>query len=131
MVTAARYLQASAHQPERVLIAVTPDRRAPHDDSFAKNAAVSRKKTRSVFTLASSRRRVASSSSGDLRHSERLAGLRQFSTSAAQDVGVDTKLLRDMADRRLRTTRQRQNPPLTIFPNQVKRLLTNFCITFS
>src|SRR5690606_6879805 len=60
---AGRHLQTPAHQPDRVLVAVASDHLVPQGDSLAKNAAASRKKSRSFFTRASSRFRVATSSS--------------------------------------------------------------------
>src|SRR5690606_3233537 len=65
MEAAGRHLQAAAHQSNRVLIAVTSDRLVPQDDSLAKNAAASRKKSRSFFTRANSRLSASNSWSRD------------------------------------------------------------------
>src|SRR6185437_13942389 len=99
VITAARHLQTPAHQPERVLIAVAPDRRVPHDDSLAKNAAASRKKSRSFFTRASSRRSVASS------RRQRLRTLALTPSSWAT-------WLTDACGRRVRSTASRLNSAL-------------------
>lgn len=58
---ARRHFQAPAHQPDRVLVAVASDRLLPQDDSLAKNAAASRKKSRSLVTFASCRLSARSS----------------------------------------------------------------------
>lgn len=57
--------QATAHQSYRVLVAAALDHRVPLDDSLAKYAAASLKKSRSLVTRSNSRlRRVSSSSRG-------------------------------------------------------------------
>src|SRR5690606_4440929 len=59
-------LQATAHQSYLVLVAAALDHRVPLDDSLAKYAAASLKKSRSLVTRANSRLRRASSSSRGL-----------------------------------------------------------------
>ena len=49
-----RDLQTTAHEPDRVLAAVTSDRLVPQDDALAKNVAASRKKSRSLVIRANS-----------------------------------------------------------------------------
>src|SRR6185312_4674619 len=117
VITAARHLQTPAHQPERVLIAVAPDRRVPHDDSLAKNAAASRKKSRSFFTRASSRRRVASSSSrGTPGPVNALPGFassrRQRLRTLALTPSSWATWLTDACGRRVRSTASRLNSAL-------------------
>src|SRR5690606_3531479 len=66
VIAAGRNLQATAHQSYRVLVAAALDHRVPLDDSLAKYAAASLKKSRSLVTRANSRLRRASSSSRGL-----------------------------------------------------------------
>src|SRR6185437_2875323 len=117
VITAARHLQTPAHQPERVLIAVAPDRRVPHGDSLAKNAAASRKKSRSFFTRASSRRSVASSSSrGTPAPVNVLPGFassrRQRLRTLALTPSSWATWLTDACGRRVRSTASRLNSAL-------------------
>ena len=58
---AGRDLQTAAHELNRVVAATALNRLVLHFDSLAKNAAASRKKSRSRFTLASSRLKAMSS----------------------------------------------------------------------
>ncbi len=66
VITAGGHFQTSAHQSHRVVIAAALDHRVPLDDSLAKYAAASLKKSRSLVTWANSRLRRASSSSRGL-----------------------------------------------------------------
>src|SRR5690606_2549133 len=66
VIATGRHLQTTAHQSDWVLVAAALDHRVPFDDSLAKYAAASFKKSRSFATRASSRLRRASSSSRGL-----------------------------------------------------------------
>src|SRR5690606_23888963 len=66
VIATGRHLQTTAHQSDWVLVAAALDHRVPFDDSLAKYAAASFKKSRSFVTRASSRLRRASSSSRGL-----------------------------------------------------------------
>src|SRR5690606_12623294 len=66
VIATSRNLQATAHQSYRVLVAAALDHRVPLDDSLAKYAAASLKKSRSLVPRASSRLSRASSSSSGL-----------------------------------------------------------------
>ena len=66
VIATGRNPQATAHQSYRVLVAAALDHRVPLDDSLAKYAAASLKKSRSLVTRANSRLSLANSSSRGL-----------------------------------------------------------------
>lgn len=88
VIAAGGHLQTATHKTYGKLVATMLNRLIPQDDSFAKNTAASRKKSRSFFTRASSRLRFASSSSrGDPEPLKALLG-----TSSASRTHRDSKL---------------------------------------